>query len=65
MRMDLDQRIPSLMEVREKVNEMEQKVIIKESIADFKQYGLKGATAAILAEFMSLVKNDGSMFQMT
>ena len=48
MRMDLDQRIPSLMEVREKVNEMEQKVIIKESIADFKQYGLKGATAAIL-----------------
>lgn len=48
MKVDLDSRIPSLMEVREKVEEMEQKVIIRESIADFKQQGLKSAVAAIL-----------------
>ena len=48
MRQNLDKRIPALVEVQEKVQKMENQVLVRESIADFKKFGSKGATAAIL-----------------
>jgi hypothetical protein len=48
MKIDAAQQIPSLTDVVQKVDQMEQRVIIQESINDFKNHGLKGATAAIL-----------------